>query len=68
MKVMVIPKTVGLFGAVMKGLEKKEARLKIGRRCDSIQTTVLLRSTIIFGRVLKTWGDCQSDSQARPLI
>ena len=57
MKGTVIPIVIGVLGMVPKGLKKG---LEIGGRIETIQTTALLKSARILGRVLETWGDLQT--------
>ena len=52
-----IPLVVGALGTVSKVLIKELEELKIGGRPETIQTTTLLRSTRILGRVLETLED-----------
>ena len=47
-------------GTVTKGLVKGLEDLEVGRRVETIQTTALLRTAKILGRVLETWGDLLS--------
>ena len=47
MKVMIIPIVIGALGTVTKGLVPVLEVLEITGRVDSVQTTALLRSTII---------------------
>ena len=60
MKVTIIPIVIGAFGIVTKGLWKGLDDLEVGRRVETIQTTVLLRTVRILRRVLETWGDLLS--------
>ena len=53
MKVMMIPILNGDFGTVIKGLEKSRKELEIRERIEAIQTTALLRSAWMLGRVLE---------------
>ena len=55
-KVLSIPVGIGAFGTVTKGLLKGLEELKIRGRVETIQTTALLRTARILGRVLETWG------------
>ena len=48
------------FGIVTKGLLKWLDDLEVGGRVETIQTTALLRTARILGRVLETWGDLLS--------
>ena len=50
MQVTIIPIVIGAFGTVTKGLLKGLEDLEVGRRVETVQTTVLLRSA----RVLET--------------
>ena len=43
------------FGTLPKNLEKKFDELEIKRRIETVQTTALLKSGWILGRVLQTW-------------
>ena len=56
MKVKIIPIVIGAFGAVTKGLLKGLNDLEITGRMETIQTTTLLKTDRILGRVLETWG------------
>ena len=47
-----MPVITGALGTITKGLVKEQEGLKIGCRAGTIQTTILLRSTIILGRIL----------------
>ena len=60
MKVTIILIVIGAFGTVTKGLLKGLEDLEVGGRVETIQTTVLLRTTRILRRVLETWGDLLS--------
>ena len=60
MKVTVIPIITSALGMIPKCLIKKQEELKIGIRAKTIQTTALLRSTIILKRVRETWEDLVS--------
>ena len=51
---------VGALGTVPKSLEKRLLKLDIGGRIETIQTTVLLKSSWILKRVLETGGDLLS--------
>ena len=57
---MVIPIVIGALGTVPKGLVKVLEEMEIGGRAETIQTTILLRSTRILRRVLETWEDLLS--------
>ena len=59
MKVTVILTVIGALGTVTKGLIKGLEDLEIRGRVETIQTTALLRSARILGKVLETWGDLQ---------
>ena len=50
-KGMVISILIGSFGKISKGLLKEQEVLEIGERPETMQTTVLLRST-------KKWEEC----------
>ena len=52
MGVTVIPPVVGAPGTVPKGLGQEE--LEIRERIETIQTTAVLRSARLLGRVLET--------------
>ena len=54
MKVSVIPIVIGVIGAVTKGLITGLDDLEIRGRVKTIQTTVVLKSAIILGKVLET--------------
>ena len=54
MKVTIIPIMIGAFDTVTKGLLKGLEDLKVGRRGQTIQTTVLFRMARILRRVLET--------------
>ena len=60
MQVTIIPIVIGAFGTVTKGLQKGLEDLEVGRRMETIQTTVLLRTAIILRRVPETLGDLLS--------
>ena len=62
-KVMVIPIENGVLGSVTKGLVQRPEELEIRGRIESTQTTSLLRSAKILGRVLETC--CCSDSSEK---
>ena len=55
MKVTVKPIVIGALGIVTKGLIQGPEGMKIRGRVEIIQTTALLRSTIIPRRVMETW-------------
>ena len=57
MKVTVIPIVIGTLGTVTKGLIQGLEDLEIRGWVETIQTTALLRSARILGRVLETWED-----------
>ena len=57
MKVTVIPIVIGVLCTVTKGLVKGQVHLKIRRRVETIQNTVLLRSARILRIVLETLED-----------
>ena len=50
----------GALVIFFKSLTKELEELKIGGRAETIQTTVLMRSTRILRRILKTLGDSDS--------
>ena len=54
MKVTIIPIVIGAFGTVTIGLLKGLEDLEVGRQVETIQTTALLRTARILGRVLET--------------
>ena len=54
MKVAIIPIVIGALGTITKGLVQVLEDLEIIGRMETIQTTVLLRSAKILGRVLDT--------------
>ena len=60
MKVTIVPIAIGALSTVTKGLLMGLEDLEIGGRVETIQTTVLLRSTRILRRVLESWGDLLS--------
>ena len=65
MKVTIIPFLIGTFGTVTNGLLKGMEVLEVGGRVETIQTTVLLRTTRILRRVLETCchsGSCERTS------
>ena len=55
MRVTVIPIVVGALGMIPKGLD-----MEIRKSIETVQSTVLLRSTRILRSVLETWGDLLS--------
>ena len=57
MKVTIVPIVFGVFGTVTKWLLKGLQDLEVGGRVETIQVTVLLRTTRILRKVLETWGD-----------
>ena len=57
MKVTIIPVVIGAFSTITKGLLKRLEDLEVGGRVETMQTTALLRTARILGRVLETWGD-----------
>ena len=57
MKVTIIPIVTGALGTVDKELLKRLEDLEVGGRIETIQTTALLRTARIQGRVLETSGD-----------
>ena len=64
MKVSVIPIVIGVQGTVTKRLVQELEDLEIrGRRVETIQTAVSLRSVRILRRVLETC--CHSDSSGK---
>ena len=60
MKVTIIPIVIGDFCTVIKGLLKGMEDLEVSSRVETIQTTTLLKTARILGRVLETWGDLLS--------
>ena len=54
MKVTIVPIVIGAFGTINKGLFKGLEDLEVGRRVETIQMTVLLRTARILRRVLET--------------
>ena len=54
MQVTIMPILIGVFGTVTKGLLKGLEDLEIGGQVGTIQTTALLRTTIILRRVPET--------------
>ena len=54
MKVTIVPIVIGALGTVTKGLLKGLEDLEVGGRMATIQTTALLRTARIMGRVLET--------------
>ena len=60
MKVTIIPIVIGSFGTVTKGLFNGLEDLEVGGRVETIQTTALLKTTIILRRVLEIRGDLLS--------
>ena len=52
--VTIIPIVIGVFGTVTKGLLKGLEDLQVGGRVETIQTTALLKTARILGRVLET--------------
>ena len=54
MKVTIIPIVIGAFGTATKGLLKVLENLEVSGRVETIQTTTLLRTARILGRVLET--------------
>ena len=59
-KVTIVPIVIGAFGTLTKGLLKGLEDLEVGRRVDTIQMTVLLRTTRILRSVPETWEDLLS--------
>ena len=53
MKVTIIPIVTGAFGTVTKGLLKGLEDMEVGRREETVQTTVLLRTARKRRRVLE---------------
>ena len=51
---MIIPTGIGALGTITKGLLEGLEDLEVGGRVETIQTTVLLRTTRILRRVLGT--------------
>ena len=67
MKVTIISIGISVFGTVTKGLLKGVEDLEVGRRVETIETTVLLRTARILRIVQETWEDCcHSDSSEKP--
>ena len=64
LQVTIIPIVIGAFGTVTKGLLKGLEDLEVGRRVETTQTTALLRTARILGRVLETC--CHSNFSERP--
>ena len=60
MTVTIIPIVIGAFDTVTKGLLKELEDLQVGGWVETIQTTELLRTARILGRVLETWEDLLS--------
>ena len=54
MKVTIVPIVIGALGTITKGLLKDLEDLEVGRRVETIQMTVLLRTARILRRVLET--------------
>ena len=54
MLVTIIPIVIGAFRTVTEGLQKGLEDLDVGRRVETIQTTILLRTARILRRVLDT--------------
>ena len=54
MKVTIVPIVIGALGTVTKGLLKGLEDLEVGGRMETIQTTAMLRTARIMGRVLET--------------
>ena len=54
MKVIIIPIVIDAFGTVTKGILKGLEDLEVGGRMETIQTTALLKTARILGRVLET--------------
>ena len=57
MKATIVSIGIGVLGTITKGLLKGLEDLEVGGRVVTIQTTALLRTARILGRVLETWGD-----------
>ena len=60
MKVTIVPIVIGAFGTITTGLLKRLEDLEVGGRVETMQTTALLRTARILGRVLETWGNLVS--------
>ena len=60
MKVTIVPIVIGASGTITKVLLKGLEDLEVGGRVETIQTTTLLRTARILGRVMETWGDLLS--------
>ena len=54
MKVTIVPIVIGAFGTLTEWLLKGLEDLEVGRREETIQTTVLLKAARILRRVLET--------------
>ena len=54
MKVTIIPIVIGAFGTVTKEFLTGLEDLEVGDRVETIQTTALLKTARILGRVLET--------------
>ena len=54
MKVKIIPSEIGAFGTVTKGLLQGMEDMEVGDRVETIQTTALLKTARILGRVMET--------------
>ena len=54
MKVTIVPIVIGAFDTVTKGLLKGLEDLEVDGRVETIQTTALLKTARILGRVLET--------------
>ena len=67
MPVTIRPIVIGAFGTVTKGLLKELEDLEVGRRVETVQTTVLSRTAKILRRVLEIEETCcHSNSSEKP--
>ena len=64
MKVTIVPIVNGALGTITKGLLKGLEDLEVGGWVETIQTTILLRTSRILRRVLETC--CHSNSSEKP--
>ena len=60
MKVTIIPKVIGDFGTVTKGLLEGLEDLEVGGQVGTIQTTAFLKTARILRKVLETCGNLLS--------
>ena len=56
----VMPIVIGILRKVARGLVGGQENFEIGGWAEIIQTTALLKSARILGRVLEAWGDLLS--------